>query len=116
MKLFVLMLVAILALSLTTGVAMAEKKKGSPFKRAVLKMMGLAGKTVEKEVKAIGKGVKKTADVVVEEVKDVGKLATGDTSKVKDVLVKPVTGITEAVGETAHDVIVAPIEAAEEVK
>lgn len=116
MRFVVLALVMILILSLATGAVAEEQKIKSPFKKLVLKVMGLAGKTVEKEVKAVGEGIKKTADVVVEEVKDVGKLATGDTSKVKDVLVKPVTGTTEAVGETVHDVITAPIEAAEEVK
>lgn len=116
MRIFILMLVMVITLSLAAGVARAEEKKTSPFKELVLKAMGLAGKTVEKEVKAVGKGVKKTVDVVVEEVKDVGRLATGDTSKVKDVLVKPVTGTTEAVGETAHDIIKAPIEAADEIK
>ena len=115
MRFIILALVVILTISLATG-AMAEEKVKSPFKRVFLKMIGLAGKTVEKEVKAVGKGIKKTADVVVEEVKDVGELATGDTSKVKDVLVKPIIGTTEVVGETAHDIIVAPIEAAEEVK
>ena len=114
MKFFVLMVVMILTFSLTTGVAMAEKK-GSPFKDLILRMFGYTKKTVEKEVTAIGEGIKKGADVVMEEVKDVGELVTGDTSKVKDVLVKPVTGTTEMVGETAHDVIVAPIEAGKEV-
>lgn len=115
MKLFVLSMVVILTLSLATSAMAEEKEIRSPFKRLILKAMGLAGKTVEKEVKAVGKGVKKAADVVVEEVGGVGELVTGDTSKVKDVLVKPVTGTAEAVGETAHDVITAPIEAAEEV-
>ena len=107
-------LVLALILSVATTV-MAEDKPGSPFKDLCLKLMGMSKKTVEKEVNAVGRGIKKGANVVVEEVKDVGKLATGDTSKAKDILVKPVMGTTEAVGETAHDVINAPIEAGKEV-
>lgn len=114
-RFFVIPLVLMLTLSLTSGVAMAEKK-GSPFKELVLKMFGYTSKTVEKEVNTVGRGIKKSTDVVVEEVKDVGKLATGDASKAKDVLVKPVTGATEAAGETAYGVLNAPIEAGKEVK
>ncbi|MBN1872144.1 MAG: hypothetical protein JW800_06185 [Candidatus Omnitrophica bacterium] len=108
-----IVLVLALIFSVATTAA-AGDKKGSPFKEVVLKMMGMSKKTVVKEVNAVGRGVKKSADVVVEEVKDVGKLATGDASKAKDVLVKPVKGATEAVGQTAHDVINAPIEAHKE--
>jgi len=114
MRLLVVMLALALALSFATSAA-AEDKEGSPFKELVLKVMGVSKKTVEKEVNAVGRGIKKGADVVVEEAKDIGKLATGDVSKTKDVLVKPVTGTAEMVGETAHDVINAPIEAGKEV-
>ncbi|MBL7071866.1 MAG: hypothetical protein ISS26_06855 [Candidatus Omnitrophica bacterium] len=110
----VLILAVIMVVSLAAGAAIAEEKKSSPFKEAVLKMMGMAGKTVAKEVNAVGRGIKGTTDVVVEEVKDVGALATGDGSKVKEILVEPVTGAAEVVGETAHDVINAPIEAGQE--
>lgn len=106
-------LVLVLILVLSTGVAMAEKS--SPFKDLVFKMFGFTKKTVEKEVNTVGKGVKKGADVVVEEVKDVGSLATGDTSKAKDVLVKPVKGTAKVAGETAYGVVNAPIEAGKEV-
>ena len=108
----VAILVFALVFSLAANAA-AEGKK-SPFVQAMLKMMGMSKKTVEKEVTAVGRGVKKGADVVVEEVKDVGKLAAGDDSKAKDILVKPVKGTTEMVGQTAHDVIKAPIEAHQE--
>ena len=77
-------LVLALILSVATTV-MAEDKPGSPFKDFCLKLMGMSKKTVEKEVNAVGRGIKKGADVVVEEVKDVVKLATGDTSKAKDI-------------------------------
>jgi predicted component of type VI protein secretion system len=107
MRMFVMLLVMTLTLSLCAGTAMA----GSPFKEMVLKVLGHTSKTVEKEVNTVGKGVKKTADIVVEEVKDTGKLVTGDGSKVKDVLVKPVQGAAEVTGETAYGVINAPIEA-----
>jgi len=103
----------ILAFSLSSGVALAEQK-GSPFKDLILRIFGYTTKTVEKEVTTVGEGVKKGTDVVTQEVKDVGALATGDTSKTKDVLVNPVTGTTEMVGETAHGVITAPIEAGKE--
>ena len=114
MRVFVIFLVLVLTLSLTMGVAMAEKK-GSPFKRLVLKMFGYTTKTVEKEVTTVGKGIKKSADVVVEEIKDIGELATGDVSKTKDVLVKPVEGAAEVAGETTYGVINAPIEAGKEI-
>ena len=118
-RFFVVLLALALIFSLTAD-AIAAEKKGSPFKKLILGMMGMTKKTVEKEVNAVGKGVKKGADVVVEEVKDVGALATGDGSKVKDVLVKPVKGTADMAGETAYDVINAPIEAgretAEEIK
>jgi len=105
----------VLAFALSfTLCANAGEKKASPFQEMVLKLMGMSQKTVEKEVNAVGRGIKKGADVVVEEAKDLGKLATGDKSKAKDVLVKPVMGATEAVGKTTHDVINAPIEAGEE--
>ena len=114
MRIFVVLLVLALAISLTADTAMAEKKRG-PFAEACLKMMGLSKKTIEKEVNTVGYGIKKGTDVVVEEVKDVGKLATGDASKTKDILVKPVTGATKVAGETAYGVINAPIEATQEV-
>ena len=110
----VLLLVAILIFSLAIN-AEAADKKGSPFKRLCLKAMGLSKKTVEKEVNAIGRGIKKGADVVVQEGKDIGMLVTGDGSKAKDILVNPVKGTTEMVGETTYDVINAPIEAGKEV-
>ncbi len=113
MRIFVILLILMLTFSLSTDVAMAKE---SPFKRLCLKMMGLAKKTVEKEVNTVGRTIKKSADVVVEEVKDLGSLATGDTSKAKDVLVKPVRGATAVAGEAAYGVLNAPIEAAEEVK
>ena len=109
MRFFVVMLILMLAISLTTGTAMA----GSPFKELCLKAMGLAGKTVEKEVNVVGYTIKKTTDVVVEEVKDVGKLATGKGS-VKDTLEKPVRGATAVAGEAAYGVLNAPIEAGQE--
>ncbi len=116
----VLILIAAVTLALVCGVACAEEK-GSPFKELVLKIMGYgkktvdAGKrTVEKEVNAVGKGIKKGGDVVVEEAKDVGKLATGDMSKAKDILVKPVKGTTDMVGETAYEAIKAPADATKE--
>ena len=112
MRFFAMFLVLVLTLSFTTGVAMAS----SPFKELCLKIMGVTTKTVEKEVNAVGRGVKKGADVVVEEVKDVGSLVTGDISKTKDVLEKPVRGATAVAGEAAYGVLNAPIEAAEEVK
>lgn len=113
-RFLVMPLVAVLVFALSTGVAMAEKKS-SPFKELVLKLFGYTTKTVEKEVDTVGKGIKKGADIVVEEVKDVGSLATGDVSKAKDVLVKPVKGVAEVAGETAYGVVTAPIEAGKEV-
>ncbi len=116
-KFFVLVLVSALALSFSmTTKAEAADKPGSPFQDAVMKMFGWTSKTTEKSVSAVGTGVKKTADVVVDEVKDAGELVTtGKGEKVKDVLVKPVTGTTEAVGGTAYGVLNAPIEAGKEV-
>lgn len=115
-KFFVALLVSVLAISFSmTAKAEMSDKPDSPFKNAVMKLFGWTSKTTEKSVNAIGAGVKKSADVVVEEVKDVGELATGKGSKAKDVLVNPVTGITEAAGETAYGVLNAPIEAGEEV-
>ena len=115
MRFFAILLILALTLSLTADV-MAADKKSSPFKEMCLKVMGFSKKTVEKEVSAVGRGIKKGADVVVEEVKDVGALVTGDGSKAKDILVKPVKGTTDMVGKTVYDVINAPIEAAEEIK
>lgn len=109
MRFFVIVVTLMLTLSFLAGTAMA----GSPFKELCLKAMGMTTKTVEKEVNVIGKGIKKTTDVVVEEVKDVGKAATGKGS-IKDVLVKPVEGTAEVVGETTYGVINAPIEAGQE--
>ena len=114
-RFFIILLTVILVFSLTASVATAAEKKGSPFKDLVLRVFGYTKKTVEKEVTTVGEGIKKGADIVVEEVKDVGELVTGDTSKAKDVLVKPITGTTEMVGETAHGVITAPIEAGKEI-
>lgn len=113
-KLLVLLFTLMLTFSLSIGSAMAETKE-SPFKSLVMKMFGFTGKTTEKSVNAVGGGVKKSADIVTQEVKDVGEVATGKGSKVKDVLVKPVTGTTEMVGETVHGIVTAPIEAAKEV-
>ena len=112
MKFFVMFLIAVMAFSVTMVEAMAKE---SPFAKLCLKVMGVTSKTIEKEVNVVGSGIKKTVDVVVEEVKDVGELATGK-GDVKDVLVKPVEGIAEVVGETTYGVINAPIEAVEEVK
>lgn len=106
-----MLLVLVFTISLSAGVATA----GSPFKEMVLKVLGHTSKTVEKEVNTVGRGIKKGADVVAEEAKDIGGLATGD-SEVKDVLVKPVKGAADMAGETAYGVVNAPIEAAEEVK
>lgn len=111
----VLVLAAVLVVSFAANVAFAQEKKESPFKQVILKMMGLTGKTVHKEVNAVGEGVKGATDVVVKEAKDVGALVTGDTSKTKDVLIEPVKGTAEVVGQTANDVITAPIEATKEV-
>jgi len=115
MRFGVIVLVVIMSFSLAIGAAVAEEEEGNRFINAIKRFFGATGKTVEKEVNAVGMGIKGTADVVVEEVKDVGELATGDGSKVKDIVVKPVTGTTEVVGQTAHDVINAPIEAGQEV-
>ena len=113
-KFLILAVVFVLTFSLSIGSAMAEQKE-SPFKSLIAKIFGFTTKTVHKEVKAVGKGVKKSADVVTEEVKDVGKVVTGDVSKTKDVLVKPVTGTAEMVGTTANEIVTAPIDAAKEV-
>ncbi len=115
-KFFVVLLVSVLAVSFSvTAKAETSDKPGSSFKNVVLRMFGWTSKTTQKSVNAIGTGVKKTADVVVEETKDLGELSTGKGSKVKDVLTKPITGTTEAVGETAYGVLNAPIEAGSEV-
>ena len=114
-----MLLVVILAIMLSVGLLAGEacaEKKGSPFRDLCMRMFGYAKKTVEKEVNVVGRGIKKGADVVVEEVEDVGRLATGDSSKAKDVLVKPVEGTAEMVGETTYGVINAPIEAGQEIK
>ena len=113
MRIFITSIILILSVMLIAGAAEAKE---SPFIKMMSRVFGHTAKTVEKEVNVVGTGVKKTADIVVEEVKDVGKLATGDGSKAKDVLVKPITGTTEVVGETTYGVINAPIEAAEEMK
>ncbi len=114
-RILVIVLAAAIVMSLTVGAALAEEQDGNRFMNAVKRFFGATGKTVEKEVNAVGMGVKGTTDVVTEEVKDVGALATGDGSKAKDIVVKPIMGTTEVVGETAHDVINAPIEAGQEV-
>jgi len=111
MKWVVVMLVLMLALSLSAGTAAA----GSPFKELCLKVMGMTGKTVEKEVNTVGRAVKGTADVVVEEAKDIGGLMTGDGSKARDIVEKPVRGATAVAGEAAYGVLNAPIEAGREV-
>lgn len=115
-RVFAVLLVSLLAFSFSISTARAgmTDKPGSPFKDAVLKIFGYTAKTTEKTVNAVGTGVKKTADVVVNEVKDTGELATGKGSKAKDILVNPVMGTTEAVGETVHGIVTAPIEAAKE--
>lgn len=115
MRFWVIVLVAVMSFSLVIGAAAAEEEEGNRFVNAIKRFFGATGKTVENEVNTVGMGVKGTADVVVEEAKDVGALATGDGSKAKDVVVKPVTGTAEVVGQTAHDVINAPIEAGQEV-
>jgi len=115
-KFFVVLLVSMLAISFSiTAKAETADKPGSPFKDAIMKMFGYTGKTTEKSVNAVGGGVKKSADMVGQEVKDVGEVATGKGEKVKDILVNPVMKTTEVVGETVHGVVTAPIEAAKEV-
>ena len=113
-KLLVLLFAFILTFSLSIGSAMAETKE-SPFKKLVMKMFGYTSKTTEKTVNAVGGGVKKTGDMVGQEAKDVGAVATGKGAKVKDVVVNPVLKSTEVVGETVHGVVTAPIDAAKEV-
>ncbi|MDP3789678.1 MAG: hypothetical protein Q8R48_04675 [Candidatus Omnitrophota bacterium] len=115
-KIFVVLLVSVLAFSFSMSTARAEasEKPGSPFKDAVMKMFGYTAKTTEKTVNAVGSGVKKSADMVGQEVQDVGEAATGQGDKVKDVIVNPITKSTEAVGETVHGVLTAPIEAGKE--
>ncbi|MEA3305495.1 MAG: hypothetical protein U9R52_01615 [Candidatus Omnitrophota bacterium] len=113
-RFLVMPLALVLVFALSAGTAMADGKS-SPFKDLVLKMFGYSGKVVKKEVNTIGRGIKKGADVVVEEVKDIGSLATGNASKAKDVLVKPVKGAAKAVGETTYGIVNAPIEAGKEI-
>ena len=102
MRIFVALLILALSITLMTGTAEAKE---SPFVKLMSKVFGFTTKTVEKEVNVVGEGVKKSTDIVVEEVKDVGCLVTGDGSKAKDVLVKPVTGTAEVAGETTYGVI-----------
>lgn len=115
-KLFAVLLVSALvfSFSISTASAAASDKPGSPFKDAVMKMFGFTAKTTENTVNAVGSGVKKTGDMVGQEVKDTGEVVTGKGSKVKDVIVNPITKTTEAVGETVHGVVTAPIEAGKE--
>ena len=111
MKFFVVLLVLVLTFSLSMSAAIA----GSPFAELCLKVMGASKKTVEKEINTVGRAIKGTADVIVEEGKDVGALLKGDGSKAKDVLVKPVKGATAVAGEAAYGVLNAPIEAGKEI-
>ncbi len=115
-KFFAVLLVSVLAFSFSISTARAEAsdKPGSPFKDAIMKMFGYTAKTTEKTVNAVGGGVKKSADIVGREVQDVGEVAAGEGGKIKDVLVNPIMGTTEAVGETVHGVVTAPIEAGKE--
>jgi len=115
-KFFAVLLVSVLAFSFSISTARAEAsdKPASPFKDAIMKMFGYTAKTTEKTVSAVSGGVKKSADMVGQEVQDVGEVATGKGEKVKDVLVNPITKSTEAVGETVHGVVTAPIEAGKE--
>ena len=113
-KIFVALLVFAVSFSLSAGLAIAEDI-GSPFTDAVRKMFGFTSKTTEKGVNAVGTGIKKSTDVVIQHGKDTGDLVTGDTSKVGDVLIKPVKAATTAVGEAAYGVLNAPIEAGQEV-
>ncbi|MFH0840112.1 MAG: hypothetical protein V1883_03755 [Candidatus Omnitrophota bacterium] len=115
-KFFVVLLVSVMAVSFSMVTkAEAADKPGSPFADAVMKMFGYGAKTTEKTVNAVGTGVKKTGDMVGQEARDLGDVATGKGSKVKDVIVNPVTKSTEAVGGTAYGVVNAPIEAGKEV-
>ncbi len=115
-KFFAVLLAFALAFSFSIITkAEASDKPGSPFKDAVMKMFGYGAKTTEKTVDAVSSGVKKSADMVGQEVKDIGEVATGKGEKVKDVLVNPITKSAEAVGETVHGVLTAPIEAGKEV-
>lgn len=115
-KVFILLFVLALTLSFSISTARAEasNKPGSPFKDAVMKMFGYGAKTTEKTISAVSGGVKKSADMVGQEAKDAGEVVTGKGSKVKDVLVNPVTKTAEMVGETVHGVVTAPIEAGKE--
>lgn len=115
-KLLVMLLVSVLAISFSmTAKAETADKPSSPFKEAIMKMFGYGAKTTEKAVNAVGAGIKKTGDMVVDEAKDLGEVVTGEGSKVKDVLVNPVTKSAEAAGEAAYGVVNAPIEAGKEV-
>ena len=115
-KFFVVLLVSALAFSFSISTARAEASDtpGSPFKDAIMKMFGYTAKTTEKTVNAVGGGVKKSADMVGQEVQDVGEVATGKSGKVKDIIVNPITKSTEVVGETVHGIVTAPIEAGKE--
>ena len=113
-KFFVALLVFAVSFSLSAGLAIAEDT-GSPFTDAVMKMFGFTSKTTEKGVNAVGTGIKKSTDVVIEHVKDTGDLVTGDISKTDDVLIKPIKAATTAVGEAAYGVLNAPLEAGQEV-
>lgn len=115
-KFFAVLLVSVLAFSFSISTARAEAsdKPASPFKDAIMKMFGYTAKTAEKTVNAVGSGVKKSADMIGQEVQDVGEVATGKGEKVKDVIVNPITESAEAVGETVHGVLTAPIEAGKE--
>ena len=113
-KVFVALLVFALSFSLLAGMAIAEDT-GSPFTDAVKKMFGFTSKTTEKGVNAVGTGIKKSTDVVIQHGKDTGDLIKGDSSKTDDVLIKPVKAATTVAGEVAYGVLNAPLEAGQEV-
>ena len=57
---------------------------------------------------------KNTAGVVSQEAKDLAGVASGELGKVDDLLVEPIKGTAQTVGEAAKDTIMIPVEAAKE--
>ncbi|MBN2452896.1 MAG: hypothetical protein JXB40_01370 [Candidatus Omnitrophica bacterium] len=107
-----LCLAVALCLTLTTVSYGAEQCKESKVKTFWQKLFNYPANVTKDSVATVAETGKRSADVVANEVKTVGKVTSGSIEKTPDLVVEPVKGTAETVAKAVVETSQIPVEAA----
>lgn len=100
--------------SRAAGDTVKKETFGEKLKNFGQRLFSYPANVIQGSVSTVAETGKRGTEIVTDEIKTVGQVATGDIDKTKDLVTEPLTGTAETVVKTAEETVNIPVDAAKE--